>query len=502
MINSQHINSHNATYDAVVIGGGINGVAAARELAKEGYCIALVEADDLASGASGRSSRMLHCGLRYFETPHPIRDFGLAPTRFLKALRMARESMQARADLSQDQAVSTRRIELCFPIWKGGPIPRWQLSTGLRLLQAIAPPGPPLDTKILGRNQALEHPMATDLRDRDSLTGMATFQEYLFEAPERMCVDAAVEAHAHGAEILLHNSAKVAEQGPDGLWRIEVEGPDSTRDLHARCVLNLAGTWTDDVGLNHKRLSRGTKGAHIILKLPERYRDKGIATLHRGRHPFYCLPMGQDLFYFGPTETPFEGDARDAHATSEDIDFLLAEANYLLPRLNLQRRDILQTWAGVRPLTFDPTRPMGARERTVHDLKKHGVPNVVAMTAGPLMSHRSAGRLLADKVRSQIGPGSGSAQAFRSHATAQNVSPVATAVTQEFATDLYGVLVQRTGSIWKGLVPRAQVIETANEMAELLGWDDAKTHSEIERFLALQDQRFGVPAPSSNELST
>ncbi|WID95169.1 FAD-dependent oxidoreductase [Bosea vestrisii] len=66
-------------FDVVVVGGGINGTSAARELALSGYRVLLAEKADLANGASSRSSRILHCGLRYFETEHPVRTFVRSP---------------------------------------------------------------------------------------------------------------------------------------------------------------------------------------------------------------------------------------------------------------------------------------------------------------------------------------------------------------------------------------------------------------------------------------
>src|SRR4029078_3435886 len=84
----------------------------------------------------------------------------------------------------------------------------------------------------------------------------------------------------------------------------------------------------------------GTKGAHIVVRLPDRYQGFGIATLHRGGMPFYCLPLYGDRFVFGPTETLHAGDASRVAATDEDIDFLLGEAKYLLSGLRLTRRDV------------------------------------------------------------------------------------------------------------------------------------------------------------------
>lgn len=488
----------NYCFDVVIIGGGINGTASLRELSRAGYSTLLAEAEDLASGASGRSSRMLHCGLRYFETENPVRDFVGNPQRFFSALSMARDAMEARRELALDDEVETRAIELSFPAWADGPFPRWQISAGLRLLGLIGPKDPPLDRHVRNAGETRRHPIGRHLRDQNKLTGMVSFREYLFGAPERLCIDNALDAEAHGAELCLQTRAEIRGKDDEGLWRIALEnGQDGTcREVQARSILNMAGTWSDAVGDFGKRLICGTKGAHIIIRLPDGFADRGIATLHRGGHPFYGLPLGENRFYFGPTETLFEGDARDIQADSEDIEFLLGEARHLLPGLDLKRSDIEQCWAGVRPLTSDPRYPMGARSRTIHDLAPQGFENVLAMTGGPVMSHRSAGRLMLEQVRAHIGAprdATLSGREAEGHAET-NADPVIQAVTREHAFDLNGVLSKRTGATWKSLVDHDTATRTAQKIAPHLSWDEARMDNEVSRFLTRQAKEFGVPA--------
>lgn len=481
-------------FDVVVVGGGVNGTASLRELARAGYRTLLVEADDLASGASGRSSRMLHCGLRYLETENPILDALRHPGRFFKALGMAGDAMKARAELADDDTVATRAIELGFPVWESGPFPLWQLSGGLKLLEFVGPGNPPLDRARLNAEETRRHPIGRHLRDPGKLKGMVTFREYLFESPERLCVDNAMDAEAHGAELVLKTRAEIRERDNEGLWRVALDGPRGTREVRARVVLNMAGSWADGLGHFKKRLIQGTKGAHIIVRLPEGFADRGVATLHRGGHPFYGLPMGENRFYFGPTETLFEGDARRVRADADDVEFLLAEANHLLPGLGLKRSDIEQTWAGVRPLTHDPERPMGARERTVHDLAPQGFGNVLAMTGGPVMSSRGAGRLMLTEVGKRLGAPPPVSRDIHTSSANAGRDPAVLAVTHEHAPDLYGVLAQRTGAVWRGRLERAEAERAARKVASHFGWDDTRTEQEIDAFLVRQDTSFQVPS--------
>lgn len=480
-------------FDAVIVGGGVNGTAALRALAGAGYKVMLVEAEDLGSGASGRSSRMLHCGLRYLENPEPVRNAIRHPIRFARALRMARDAMQARAELAQDETVGTRAIELSFPVWRDGPFPRWQLEAGLRLLRQIGPSGVPLDIRSRDAIATRVHPIGRHLRDQDRLRGMVSFREYLFTAPERLCIDNALDAEARGAKLRLMTRAELRGRDAEGIWRVGLDGPDDSTEVRARVVLNMAGSWADGLASFGKRLVRGTKGAHIIVRLPEGFADRGIATVHRGGHPFYGLPLGQDRFYFGPTETPFEGDARNVHADRADLEFLLGEANHLLPGLGLTLKHVEQCWAGVRPLTEDAQRPMGARERKVHDLAPQGFENVLAMTAGPVMSLRSAGRRMLSEVAARIGPPKTRATVSLGHATQAPTDAVTLAVTHEHAPDLYAVLARRTGAIWSGMVSREDATQTADTIAPLFGWTEQAKTSEIEAFLKRQETEFCVP---------
>lgn len=491
----QHRHRDTATpYDALVIGGGVNGTAALSELARAGYRVALAERGDLADGASGRSSRMLHCGLRYFETPRPVRAFSRHPARFMRALGMARDAMRDRAELAGDPAVATRAITLCFPLWQGDGLPAWQIRAGLGMLAAMNRGGPPLEPRMLDSRAARRHPIGALLRDGARLCGMATFREYLFTHPERICIDAALDAEMHGAALFLGTAARIVDQDPDGIWRVALGG---IGEVSARVVLNMAGPWIDEVGSFPRRLVRGTKGAHIVIRLPAGWEGLGVATLHRGGHPFYGLPLGKGRFYFGPTETPFDGDAGEVRCTVEDMDFLLAEANHLLPGLRLSRRDVLQSWAGVRPLTYDPARQMGARERVLHEPG----PNLLALTAGPVMTHRTAGRAIARAVQRRLGP-AGTQPAARRRVAEDGADPVIRAVTKEHARDLGGVLIQRTGAVWESLRTRDEVESTAGRIAPHLGWDARLAAEAVEEFLALQERRFGVPPHWTDPIDT
>ncbi len=505
-------------WDVAVIGAGINGAATARELTVAGYSVLLCEKGDFAEGASGRSSRMLHCGLRYFEAEAPVRAFGLHPRRFLQAVTMARAGMQARHEIATTAPEGVKPFTMCFPIYPESPVRPWHLDAGLRLLQQLGPSEPPLEYRKITSDFEKRLTFARDLRDRDRLQSIATYREYVFDWPERFCVDAALEAEASGATVLNFCKARLVERDAAGLWGIALEAQDgSTAKVSARLVFNMAGTWIDGVNAGagerptgSKRLIRGTKGSHVMVRLPEAYRGYGIATMHRQGMPFYCLPSHDEFFYFGPTETPFEGDARDVAATGAEIDFLLGEANFLLPGLGLMRKDVVFTWAGVRPLTFDEDQPMGRRSREIHDLSGEGLPGVLAMTAGPVMSHRSAARTMRERAEAMLGTPAGAAGSepapWRITKDALRLSDpepsgnlrraaLRRAVNEEHARDLKGILYTRTSLAWRRHLTRHEVEDAAASVADLLAWSPEHAAEEVDQFLAYQRTVFraGIP---------
>jgi glycerol-3-phosphate dehydrogenase len=501
-------------YDVIVIGGGINGTSAARELSCAGYKVLLVEQADFANGASSRSSRILHCGLRYFEARHPVWTFLSSPRRFLGATRMAKAAMEARAELVDIKPERCKPFTMCFPVYRGGDVRGWHLDLGFALLKRLGPTGPPLEYVRRAADFDRALPFVSDLRSRSDLVSVATYREYIMEWPDRFCVEAALTAERNGAEIRLFTEATVSERTPGGMWAVTLTDKHrgQVETALASIVLNMAGAWIDRISQHSSANSGeplvcGTKGAHIVVRLPERYRGFGIAALHRHGMPFYCLPLDDDLFYFGPTETPYDGDPSDLATEDEDIEFLLAEANFLLPGLGLGRRDVQFAWSGVRPLTYDRDQPMGRRTREIHDLSSRGLPGIFAMTAGPVMSHRSAGREIRDVVSHVLKP---SRRAMRASLPETGSgtdlsSPEKAyrhAVLAEHARDLKGILYTRTGRGWGRYLDRQTVEHAAADVAGLLGWSPTQLAEEVSAFLQYQETVYrAAPAPvNSNRM--
>lgn len=463
-------------FDVAVIGAGINGASTAEQLAAAGYRVLVVDKSDFATGASSRSSRLLHCGLRYLAPGRSVFDFVRHPGRLRVALRMARQAMQARSEFVRLFPERTEPMRLHFPIYKGAQYKGWQVDFAFKLLDSFGPGDLSLDYRRLTSCEARTIPLVSGLRDFDQLRSVAAYREYQFHWPERIAIDAIERARMQGALSRNYTQARMLDHDAEG-WRIELtdmlsQSPPVT--VRAKMTLLMAGTWIDELARGGSaKASRkifGTKGCHIVVQLPPECQGIGIATYNSVGEPLYCIPW-KNLHYFGPTETEYSGDPDRVYVTDAEQAGLIREANILLPGLKLKASDVLMTWAGVRPLTYDPAVPFGKRSREVHDLSGDGLPDAIAMTAGPVMTHRSAGEEMVALVRARIGDPD----------PARRPAPARPEPAMQAET-LSDIMFRRTDRAWSGPVTESELEALSAQTATLLGWDEERKNREMRAF--------------------
>lgn len=278
---------------------------------------------------------------------------------------------------------------------------------------------------------------------------------------------------------------------------------DYRTSVTATVVLNTAGIWIDGINRlanpNAARKITGTKGVHVMMRLPEECRRTGITAFNRELWPYYCLPW-RDLHYFGPTESLYDGDPDDVHATEDEIEDIIAEANRLLPDLAIGRENVKFTWSCVRPLTYDPALlPRSKRSREIHDMGRDGLPNLFAMTAGPIMTHRSAGEELLETVRRCIEP-SGPPQelsyaanlfedtepspALLEHDPALTLAELRQRAASEQVTSLVDLLARRTRAGWSESMGFEAAELAAQTVGGVLGWGSERQDQEAAAYRA------------------
>lgn len=324
-------------WDLLVIGGGITGAGVARDAAGRGLRVALVDAGDVGRGASSRSSRLVHGGIRYLESF----DF-----------RLVFEASAERRRLLALAPHLVHPLPFLYPVYRGGSPGPLKLRAGMWLYDGLSLFRNIHRHRMLSREGALrEEP---GLR-ADGLLAAALYHDASVD-DARLTLANARGAHEAGAAVVPYAAVEsFLFDGPrvEGV-RVRDAVDGSTAEVRARVVVNATGPWSDRVrqladSEAEPRL-RPTKGVHLMLRR-DRMGNHHAVTLRSpvdGRVMF-VLPWG-DFSYVGTTDTDFAGDPGEAVADDADVRYLLESANALFPAARLGTADVLSTWAGVRPL--------------------------------------------------------------------------------------------------------------------------------------------------------
>jgi glycerol-3-phosphate dehydrogenase len=379
--------------DLIVIGGGITGTGIARDAALRGLRTVLLEQRDLACGTSGRSSRLVHGGLRYLEHG----DF-----------KLVFEALRERAILQQIAPHLVRPLSFVFPLHQGDRLPLWKLAAGMWLYDLLALFRNVRRHQMLGKRALLEREPA--LRTA-GLKGAARY----FDAQcddARLVVATARSARAAGAAIRTWTTVTgfLREGGRvTGVVAHDVEsGTDA--ELRAAVVVNATGPWVDAVRRLEQDgavtpLLRRTKGAHVVVPRARIGHTEGITFLSPldGRVMF-VLPWG-DWSYIGTTDTDTAESPDAVAVTPEDVRYLLRSANSRFPSARLSEDDVIATWAGLRPLIDGSARAADAvsREHAIVD----GPGGVLTVAGGKLTTYRAMAAEVVDRIVQRIPPRDG-----------------------------------------------------------------------------------------------
>jgi glycerol-3-phosphate dehydrogenase len=342
--------------DLLVVGGGITGAGAALDGAVRGLKVGLVEAADLASGASSKSSKLIHGGLRYLE----MGDVGLV-----------REALRERELLLTRLAPHlVSPVPFLWPLRHRG-WERLYLGAGLVLYDTLGGARSVPRHRHLTRRGALAEAPALSA---NGLTGAVQF----FDAAEddaRMVVTVARTAAAHGAHVATR--ARVLELIRDGERVTGATVYDEERgqavSVTARHVALAAGAWTDSVrasaGGAFTTQMRPSKGIHLVVARERIAMSTGLLA-RTEKSVLFVIPTDAG-WLIGDTDTPWTHSPDLPVASGADVDYLLGKANALLAQ-PLTREDIRGVFAGLRPLVG----PAGATD-TTRLSRRHAVETVV-----------------------------------------------------------------------------------------------------------------------------
>jgi glycerol-3-phosphate dehydrogenase len=370
--------------DVLVIGGGITGVGIALDAASRGLTVALVEKDDYAAGTSGRSSRLVHGGLRYLEHGE---------------LGLVRESLRERGILYRLAPHLVR------------PVPMYMLASGLRRRMTYRAGLTVYEALAAGRNIGYHQAASAD-QVASAIPGLGerTRGVRYFECQTddaRLTIEVARTAHAYGAR--LANHARVTALLGAG----RVTGAAVTDELtgerfevRAKVVVNATGVWAAEVAaLAGQTAAPGislspSKGVHLVFA-PGAVQTTAamVAPAADGRYVF-IVPW-EDRVYAGTTDTPYDGDLDSPTVTDADREYILSAVTPLFP--GVSGRDVVASWAGLRPLAAaesDKTADL-SRQHKIFDEP----PGLLTITGGKLTTYRAMAQDLVDRVAADLGQG-------------------------------------------------------------------------------------------------
>ncbi|MFJ9587758.1 glycerol-3-phosphate dehydrogenase/oxidase [Streptomyces acidicola] len=374
-----------ASYDLLVIGGGILGISTAWHAAQSGLRVALVDAGDFAGATSSASSKLLHGGLRYLQTG---------------AVKLVAENHFERRAVSRQVAPHLANpLTFYLPVYKGGPHGAAKLGAGVFAYSALSAFGDGVGHLLSPAKAAQDVP---ELRT-DNLRAVAVYGDDQMNDSRMalMTVRAAVEA---GAVVLNH-----AEVTGVRFTRGRVTGAELKDRLsgdefgvNARLVLNATGPWVDHL----RRMEnpdaapsiRLSKGAHLVLKRTSPWRAALATPIDKYRITF-ALPW-EDMLLLGTTDEEYVGDPAEVAVTEKDLTQILDEAALSIRDQQLSRDLITYAFAGLRVLPGGPGDTSKAKRETVVTEGRGGM---LSVAGGKWTTFRHIGRTVMKKLQALPG---------------------------------------------------------------------------------------------------
>ncbi|RTL63140.1 MAG: glycerol-3-phosphate dehydrogenase [Hyphomicrobiales bacterium] len=360
-------------FDLAIIGGGINGCGIARDAAGRGASVYLCEMNDLASGTSSWSTKLIHGGLRYLE---------------YFEFRLVREALIEREVLWRLAPHIVHPLRLVLPHHRGLR-PAWLLRLGLFLYDHLGARGllPPTAVVDLVHSE-LGQPLKPNTFRRGFEYSDCTVDD------ARLVIANAQDAERRGAVIAPRTRA-VSARVENGAWMLDVEetATGATYQIRALSLVNAAGPWVEEVlrasmGREPGAKVRLVQGSHILVRKLYAH-DRAYIFQNTDGRIVFAIPYERDFTLIGTTDRDYTGDPGGAVATDEEVAYLCAAASEYFAR-PVAIEDVVWKYAGIRPLYDDGASEAKAATRDyVFELEKAGSgPPLLSIFGGKITTYR------------------------------------------------------------------------------------------------------------------
>lgn len=345
-------------YDVCIIGGGINGVSAAYELASRNYKVILFEQKKLGNGASSKTSKLAHGGLRYLENL----EFGLV-----------RESLQERNRLINEYPNLVKPMPFVFPVYTNySTVKMWM---GMKLYDRFAKGSPMPNSKKITIEEVK---LNTSWLDTTNMKSAYLYYDAVMNDKD-LLIEVANKARDKKAELFSEEEVLGVNKKP-GHLKIGT----TKRVVKAKVVINVTGAW-------NKELTKPTKGVHLITnKLVSK--TATILINPNDKRVFFTIPYNKQTI-IGTTDDIYEGDPNKVTITDHDRNYIVDAVNNFTIE-NLSHDDIVGEYAGLRPLARSD-KEVGKVSR---DFVIQEDDRVFSMVGGKFTTHR----LMAEQLVNEI----------------------------------------------------------------------------------------------------
>jgi len=377
-------------WDMLIIGGGITGAGIAREAARRGLKVLLIEQKDFAWGTSSRSSKMVHGGLRYIAS-------GDYKTTLL--------SVRERERMLSEASGLVNEMHYIMPHYKGKFPPPWIFNTLLRVYDGLAGKR---YSKYFKKDAFLS--LNPNIK-QDKFLGASQFSDAVTD-DSRLVMRVLAEAIHDGAQAINYLKAETLITNQQGLVvgatlkdtssednaQNNVQNNAQSYDVYAKVVVSATGAWADTLRMQaskqteqsfHKQI-RPSRGSHLVVSKERLPIEQAYTFLHPvDKRAVFVFPW-ENRTVLGTTDLDHPPlDDSEVGITNEEVDYLLTATNELFNDAKLNREDVISTWAGVRPLISeggDGKRVSPSKEKRDHSVWLDN--NLVTVSGGKLTTFR------------------------------------------------------------------------------------------------------------------